>query len=48
MSISRLQLQQGKPSEARELLEGVFRWFTEGFHTADLQEAKSLIEGFEL
>jgi tetratricopeptide (TPR) repeat protein len=45
MSISRLQLQQGKPSEARELLEGVFRWFTEGFHTADLQEAKSLIEG---
>jgi predicted ATPase len=44
MSLSRLWLQQGKPREARQLLASVYGWFTEGFDTADLQEAKALLE----
>jgi predicted ATPase len=44
MSLSRLWQQQGKQAEARELLAPVYGWFTEGFDTADLQEAKSLLE----
>ena len=44
MSLSRLWQQQGKSNEARKLLAPVFSWFTEGFDTADLQEAKSLLE----
>jgi predicted ATPase len=43
MSLSRLWLQQGKRDEARELLVPVYGWFTEGFDTADLQEAKVLL-----
>jgi hemerythrin len=35
---------QGKESEARKLLEEVYSWFTEGFDTPDLKEAKLLIE----
>ena len=35
---------QGKRAEARELLAPVYDWFTEGFDTADLQEAKALLE----
>jgi predicted ATPase len=43
MSLSRLRQQQGKQAEARELLAPVYGWFTEGFDTADLQEAKALL-----
>jgi len=43
MSLSRLWQRQGKRDEARELLAPVYGWFTEGFETADLQEAKALL-----
>jgi predicted negative regulator of RcsB-dependent stress response len=43
MSLSRLWQQQGKRTEARELLAPVYGWFTEGFDTADLQDAKVLL-----
>ena len=44
MSLSRLWQQQGKHAEARELLAPIYGWFTEGFDTADLQEARALLE----
>jgi predicted ATPase len=44
MSLARLWQQQGKRDEARALLAPVYGWFTEGFETADLQEAKVLLE----
>ena len=44
MSLSRLWQQQGKRAEARELLAPIYGWFTEGFDTADLQEAKALLD----
>jgi predicted ATPase len=44
MSLACLWQQQGKQAEARELLAPVYNWFTEGFDTADLQEAKALLE----
>jgi predicted ATPase len=44
MSLAHLWQQQGKPTEARELLAPIYSWFTEGFDTADLQEAKALLE----
>ena len=44
MSLSRLWQQQGKRQEAHVLLAGVYDWFTEGFDTADLQEAKALLQ----
>ena len=44
MSLARLWQQQGKRAEAHELLAPVYSWFTEGFDTADLQEAKALLE----
>ena len=44
MSLSRLWQQQGKRTEARELLAPIYGWFTEGFDTADLQEAEALLE----
>jgi predicted ATPase len=44
MSLSRLWQRQGKCDDARELLAPVYGWFTEGFDTADLQEAKALLE----
>ena len=43
-SLARLWQQQGKRAEARELLAPIYGWFTEGFDTADLQEAKALLE----
>jgi DNA-binding NtrC family response regulator/predicted ATPase len=43
-SLSRLWRQQGKRDEARQLLGGTYGWFTEGLDTADLQEAKMLLE----
>ena len=42
-SMSRLWVQQGKRREARELLLPIYDWFTEGFDTADLQEAAALV-----
>jgi predicted ATPase len=44
MSLARLWQQQGKRTEAYELLSPVYGWFTEGFDTADLQDAKALLE----
>jgi len=41
---SRLWQHQGKRTEGYELLAPVYGWFTEGFDTADLQEAKTLLE----
>ena len=45
MSLSRLWQRQGKHDAARQVLAEVYGWFTEGFDTADLQEAKRLLEG---
>ena len=44
MSLARLWRDQGKPQQARELLAPVYGWFTEGFDTRDLKEAKVLLE----
>jgi predicted ATPase/DNA-binding winged helix-turn-helix (wHTH) protein len=44
ISLSRLWQQQGKRIEACELLARIYGWFTEGFDTADLQEAKALLK----
>jgi predicted ATPase len=44
MSLARLWQQQRKSAEAHALLAPVYGWFTEGFDTADLQEAKALLE----
>jgi predicted ATPase len=44
MSLSRLWQQQGKQAEARALLAPIYAWFAEGFDTADLQEARALLE----
>jgi predicted ATPase len=44
ISLARLWQQQGKHAEARELLAPIYGWFTEGFDTADLQEAKALLD----
>lgn len=44
MSLARLWRQQGKHAEAQALLAPIYHWFTEGFDTADLQEAKALLE----
>ena len=43
MSMARLWLSQGKRNEARDLLASVYGWFTEGFDTCDLKEAKALL-----
>jgi predicted ATPase len=43
MSLSRLWQQQGKKKEAHEILAEIYGWFTEGFDTKDLQEAKALL-----
>jgi TOMM system kinase/cyclase fusion protein len=43
MDLSRLRRRQGKREEARRLLADIYGWFTEGFDTADLQEAKALL-----
>ena len=44
MSMARLWRDQGKRDEARDLLAPVYGWFTEGFDTLDLKEAKALLE----
>ena len=43
-SLARLWCNQGKRQQARELLAPVYGWFTEGFDTRDLREAKALME----
>jgi predicted ATPase len=44
MSLARLWREQGKVQQARELLASVYGWFTEGFDTLDLKEAKALLD----
>jgi predicted ATPase len=44
ISLARLRRDQGKVQKARELLAPVYGWFTEGFDTRDLEEAKALLE----
>jgi predicted ATPase len=44
MSMARLWRDQGKSQQARELLAPVYGWFTEGFDTLDLKEAKALLD----
>ena len=48
MSMARLWRDQGKPQQARELLAPVYGWFTEGFDTRDLKEAKALLNALSL
>jgi predicted ATPase len=43
-SLARLWRDQGKPQQARELLAPIYSWFTEGFETRDLKEAKALLD----
>ena len=44
MSLARLRRQQGRPQEAAALLAPILGWFTEGFDTADLKDAKALLD----
>ena len=44
MSLARLWRDQGKVQQARELLAPVYEWFSEGFDTCDLKEAKALLK----
>jgi predicted ATPase len=48
MSTSRLWRDQRKRDEARELLAPIYGWFTEGFDTLDLKEAKVLLDELSL
>jgi predicted ATPase len=43
MSMARLKRDQGKRDEARDLLAPIYGWFTEGFDTLDLKQAKALL-----
>jgi hypothetical protein len=44
MSLARLLDSQGKRAEARTILADIYNWFTEGFDTADLRDAKALLD----
>jgi predicted ATPase len=44
MSLARLLAKQGRRDEARAMLARIYNWFTEGFDTLDLKEAKALID----
>ena len=44
MSLARLWQQQGKTKQARQMLAEIYGWFTEGFDTVDLKEAKALLQ----
>jgi predicted ATPase len=44
VSFARLRCDQGRRAEAREMLAPVYGWFTEGFDTPDLKEAKALLD----
>jgi predicted ATPase len=46
-SLARLRRDQGRHAEARDFLAPVYGWFTEGFDTADLKEAKALLDGLD-
>jgi predicted ATPase len=48
MSLARLLAKQGKRDEARTMLVDIYSWFTEGFDTADLKDAKSLLDALSL
>jgi predicted ATPase len=43
-SLARLLAKQGKRGEARMMLAEIYNWFTEGFDTSDLQDAKALLD----
>jgi predicted ATPase len=43
MSLARLRQRQGRREEARQMVAGIYGWFTEGFDTADLQNARALL-----
>jgi predicted ATPase len=43
-SLARLRQSQGKPAEARDILAPVYGWFSEGFDSADLKEAKTVLD----
>jgi adenylate cyclase len=44
MSLARLWRRKGKTAEARQALAEIYGWFTEGFDTSDLQDAKALLD----
>jgi predicted ATPase len=44
MSLSRLWQQQGRQKDAHQMLAEIYGWFTEGFDTVDLKEARALLE----
>jgi predicted ATPase len=44
VSLARLRRDRGHQSEARDLLAPIYDWFTEGFDTQDLKEAKALLD----
>ena len=44
MSLARLLAKQGRREEARTMLADIYNWFTEGFDTADLKDAKALLD----
>jgi hypothetical protein len=44
MSLTRLRAKQGHRDEARTMLADIYNWFTEGFDTADLKDAKALLD----
>ena len=44
MSLAKLWQRQGRQKEAHEMLAEIYSWFTEGFDTRDLQEAKALLD----
>ena len=44
VSLCRLWRKQGRVDEARQMLAEIYNWFTEGFDTPDLQEARTLLE----
>jgi predicted ATPase len=44
MSLARLWQRQDKKDDARQMLAAIYGWFTEGFDTKDLQEAKALLQ----
>ncbi len=44
MSLARLWRDQGRHQDARDLLKPIYEWFTEGFDTVDLKEARALLE----
>jgi predicted ATPase len=45
LGLAKLLLKQGQQKEARDLLAPICSWFTEGFDTPDLKEAKALLDG---